>query len=433
MRMYDIIRKKRNGGELTRAETELFINGALSGCVPDYQISALLMAIYFNGMTDSETAILTDVMAHSGDVIDLSQFGRLSVDKHSTGGVGDKTTFIAAPIAAACGCKVTKMSGRGLGFTGGTVDKLQSIPGYHTEISAEDFIKQIESVGMAVVGQSGNLAPADKKIYALRDVTATVESIPLIASSIMSKKIAAGSHNIVLDVKIGSGAFMKTPQDAELLAEKMVTIGKQCGRNTAAVITDMNAPLGSAVGNSLEVAEAAQILRDNTRNDLTEVSLSLAANMISLACDIPFCKAFSRAEDALKSGTAFEVMLRWIAFQGGDISYIENPHIFKKARYVHEVKSRSNGFITSINAECVGTSAMLLGAGRTVMEDIIDHSAGIAIVKKTGERICRGDTLCLLHASDKSKINEAEDLYLRAVAVGDNPPEKKSLIYKVIC
>lgn len=432
MRMCDIIRKKRNGCELTRVETEVFIDGCLSGSVPDYQISALLMAVYFNGMTDRETAVLTDVMAHSGDMIDLSRFRRLSVDKHSTGGVGDKTSFIAAPIAAACGCKVAKMSGRGLGFTGGTVDKLQSIPGYRSEMSAQDFLGQVESVGMAIVGQSGNLAPADKKIYALRDVTATVESIPLIASSIMSKKIAAGSHNIVLDVKVGSGAFMKNLRDAELLAEKMVNIGKRCGRNTAAFITDMNVPLGSAVGNSLEVAEAARILKDNIRNDLTEVSLNLAAGMISLAFEIPFGDAFSRAQSSLENGTAFEVMLRWIACQGGDIRYIENPDLFEKARYVHEVKSPFDGFITSMDCEYIGTAAMLLGAGRAVKEDTIDHSAGIITLKKSGDRVCRGDTLCLMYTSDKSKINEAENVFLKAVTSDDKPAEKKPLIYKTI-
>ena len=322
MRMYDIIHKKREGGELSDREIEFFIKGYTAVEIPDYQASALMMAIYFKGMTDAETVTLTKLMAHSGDTVDLSCLGNLSADKHSTGGVGDKTTLIVAPLAAAMGLKIAKMSGRGLGHTGGTVDKLEAIPGYKTSMSREDFLSCATNCGVCVIGQSGDLTPADKKLYALRDVTATVDSIPLITSSIMSKKLAAGSKNIVLDVKVGSGAFMKTVEDAYNLAEQMVKIGNSCGRKTAAVLTNMDIPLGRAVGNSLEVIEAVELLKGNGEEDLKQVCITLAANMAALALDIDVAKATHRAQEALESGAAFEKMKETLGVKFEEMCYI---------------------------------------------------------------------------------------------------------------
>ncbi len=432
MRMYDIIENKRNGKELTGEEIEFFIKGYTDGIIPDYQASAFCMAVYFKGMTEKETVILTKAMANSGDIVDLSMFGNLSADKHSTGGVGDKTSLIVAPIVASLGAKVTKMSGRGLGHTGGTVDKLESIPGYKTTLSGKEFISQVKNVGMAIIGQSGNLTPADKKLYALRDVTATVDSIPLIVSSIMSKKIAAGSHNIVLDVKCGSGAFMKTLENAEILANEMVKIGKGCGRNTAALITDMDMPLGSAIGNSLEVIEAVKVLKGELDNDLKEVCVALASELISLVLSVPHNEAQKMVNDSIDSGKAYEKMKEWISAQGGDVSFIENTEKFPKAEYSCDILSEIDGYITSMDTEKIGLASVILGAGRECKEDSIDFSAGIMIYKKTGEKIYKGDKIATLFTNNKSSLEDAEKMYRSAACISAVKPEPKPLIYKVI-
>lgn len=432
MRMYDIIENKRNGKELTGEEIEFFIKGYTDGRVPDYQASAFCMAVYFKGMTEKETVILTKAMANSGDTVDLSMFGILSADKHSTGGVGDKTSLIVAPIVASLGAKITKMSGRGLGHTGGTVDKLESIPGYKTTLSGDDFISQVKNVGIAIIGQSGNLTPADKKLYALRDVTATVDSIPLIVSSIMSKKIAAGSHNIVLDVKCGSGAFMKTIEDAEVLANEMVKIGKGCGRNTAALITDMDRPLGSAVGNSLEVIEAVQVLKGKLDNDLKEVCVALSSELISLVFSISHSEALSMVNDSIDSGKAYEKMKEWISAQGGDVSFIENTDKFPKAEYSYDIFSEDDGYISSMDTEKIGLASVILGAGRESKEDSIDFSAGIIIYKKTGEKINKGEAIATLFTNRKESLADAEKVYRSAVFVSSEKPKDKPLIYEII-
>lgn len=432
MRMYDIIQRKRNGEALTNAEIEFFIKGYTDGSIPDYQASALMMAIFFNGMTEEEIVTLTKAMAVSGDTVDLSEFGNLSADKHSTGGVGDKTSLIIAPIVAALGGKVTKMSGRGLGHTGGTVDKLESIPGYNISIPEEQFKSQIHSVGMAVIGQSGNLTPADKKLYALRDVTATVDSIPLIVSSIMSKKIAAGSKNIVLDVKVGSGAFMKTPEDAEILAKEMVKIGKKCGRNISALLTDMDTPLGTAIGNSLEIIEAVDVLKGKVDNDLKKVSLALASELVSLIFGISFEEAEKRAENALESGLAYNKMKEWIKAQGGDVKFIENTELFKKSAHSLEVISEFDGYIESMDAETIGISSVILGAGRTTKDDTIDYSAGIILSKKTGDKVKKGDLLCTLYADNQSLLEPAKEKYLSALKFSDKKPLEKPLVLKIV-
>lgn len=432
MRMYDIILKKRNGEALNREEISYFINGYVSGEIPDYQASALCMAIYFQGMTDEETVILTDCMAHSGDTVDLSSFGALSVDKHSTGGVGDKTSLIISPIVAALGGKVTKMSGRGLGHTGGTVDKLESIPGYRVTMPREEFLKQVEKVGVTVIGQSGNLTPADKKLYALRDVTATVDSIPLITSSIMSKKLAAGSKNIVLDVKAGSGAFMKTVDDAKLLAENMVRIGKSCGRNIAALITDMNRPLGHAVGNALEIIEATEVLRGKSKGDLYEVCIALATEMVMLFKGISFDEAKAQVIHAVDSGAAFEKMKEWISAQGGDVRCLEDTSLFPKASFVTPIISPADGYITAMDTEAIGISAVILGAGRSKKDEPIDYSAGIIISAKTGDRISRGDELGYLYTNLETAIAPAAEKYLSALTIGAEPPQATELIHSIV-
>ena len=431
MRMYDIIAKKRDGGELSDAEIRFFVNGYTAGEIPEYQVSALLMAIYLRGMSENETTSLTQYMAMSGDMVDLSYFGSLSVDKHSTGGVGDKTTLIVAPIAAACGCKVAKMSGRGLGFTGGTADKLEAINGYKTDLSGDEFFNIVNKVGVAVVTQSGNLTPADKKIYALRDVTATVESIPLITSSVMSKKIASGAKNIVLDVKYGSGAFMKTKKDAEILAENMVKIGNLCGRNTAALITNMNVPLGFAIGNSLEVIEAINVLKGKQKGDLREISIALAGNMIALSQNISEQEGIALAQKALDSGKAFLKMREWIAAQGGDTACIDDTSLFKAAEYSMQVKASTGGFISEMNCEKIGVASAVLGAGRITKDDKIDLTAGIILSAKTGDYVSFGDNLATLYSNDKDKLKQAAEIYKSAVHIGGNAV-KETLIYKTV-
>ncbi|MBQ8528660.1 MAG: thymidine phosphorylase [Clostridia bacterium] len=432
MRMYDIITKKKHGEELTESEIRDFVREYTRGALPDYQASALMMAIYFRGMTDRETSALTMAMAESGDILDLSSFGTLTVDKHSTGGVGDKTTLIVAPIAASVGCKVAKMSGRGLGHTGGTVDKLESFPGYDTGLSAEDFFRQVEKVGIAVIGQSGSFAPADKKLYALRDVTATVDSIPLITSSIMSKQLAAGSHSIVLDVKCGSGGFMKTPEDAERLAVGMVNIGKLCGRNIAALITNMDTPLGYAIGNSLEVREAIEVLSGKGPEDLREVCVELAVAMVRLALGLSEGEARERVLSSLEGGEALRTLKVWIAAQGGDASYIDNPELFPKSRIIHKVYSTESGYVARIDAEAVGTASVTLGAGRAEKDEPIDHAAGITLYAKPGDKVEKGELLALLHTDRDEAVKAAESAVLKAITISDEAPEKKPLIYKIV-
>ena len=432
MRMYDIIEKKRNGKALTDNEIKFFIDGYTKGEIPDYQASALCMAIFFRGMNEEETVTLTKCMAESGDMLDLSRFGSLTADKHSTGGVGDKTTLIVAPVVACLGGVVTKMSGRGLGHTGGTVDKLESIPGYRTSLKEEEFISQAENIGIAVIGQTGNLTPADKKLYALRDVTATVDSIPLITASIMSKKLAAGSKNIVLDVKYGSGAFMKTTEDAEILAENMVKIGKGCGRNVTAVLTDMEVPLGSNIGNSLEVKEAINVLQGKQDDELTQVCVTLAAEMISQVKHIGSDEAETLVREAIADGRAFAKMKEWIAAQGADPLCLTDTELLPSAPLIYPVLSDKDGYITKTDAQLIGAAAMILGAGRASKEDKIDFSAGIVLTKKPGDKVKKGDVLCRLHTSDVSKIPSAEQTFRSALSYGDTPPEKQPLIYKII-
>ena len=431
MRMYDIIKTKRDGGRLSDRQIRFAVRGFTDGDIPDYQMSALSMAIWFRGMDREETACLTRAMYESGDRVDLSQFGDKTVDKHSTGGVGDKTSVIVLPIVAACGGICAKMSGRGLGHTGGTVDKLESFPGYKTELSRDEFLKQTADTGIALIGQSGNLTPADKKLYALRDVTATVDSIPLIASSIMSKKLAAGAHSIVLDVKTGSGAFLKTVNEARELAKTMVDIGVSLGRNVCALITDMDAPLGYNIGNALEIKEALEVLRGGGPRDLKEICLALAANMLELSLKISESEALSRAEHAVESGAAFEKLCQWIERQGSDRKYAENPALLPSAGRVLEVKAEKSGYISHMDAESIGICASLLGAGRTVKDAPIDLAAGIVMTKKTGDYINAGEIIAYLHTNLKDDAGAAEK-YLSALTVSDKPPKKSPLIIDII-
>ena len=432
MRMYDIIRKKRDGGELSDEEISFFVSGYTRGEIPDYQASALCMAIFFRGMSERETVALTKFMATSGDTVDLSRFGDFTIDKHSTGGVGDKTSLVICPIVSSLGCKVAKMTGRGLGHTGGTVDKLESIPGYRTTLTEDEFMAQVERVGIALVGQSANLTPADKKLYALRDVTATVDSIPLITSSIMSKKLAAGSKNIVLDVKVGSGAFMKTADDAKLLAENMVKIGKSCGRNIAALLTDMDRPLGNAVGNSLEVIEATEVLRGKKRGDLYDVCVALATEMTALVKKIPAEQARSLVVGSIESGAAFEKMKEWISAQGGDASYLEDTSKFPKAAHVIPIISERDGYISHMNAEQIGIAAAILGAGRASKEDTIDFAAGIILCKKTGDKVMRGNVMAYLHTNVEASIGAATERFTSAISYSDAPVPDETLIHGII-
>lgn len=429
MRMYDLIQKKKQGQRLSREEMEGMIAGFLSGEVPDYQMSAMLMAIYFQGMTDEELSELTMVMAHSGDMVDLSPIKGIKVDKHSTGGVGDKTTLVIAPIVAACGVKVAKMSGRGLGHTGGTVDKLESIPGLRTSIPRQEFFDIVNRTGIAVIGQSGNLAPADKKLYALRDVTATIDSIPLIASSIMSKKLAAGSDGILLDVKTGSGAFMKTLEDSIRLAEKMTAIGTHAGKRCAALITNMDIPLGHAIGNSLEVIESVETLKGRGPADLWQVCLELAANMLVLAGKGNLEECRRLAVEAVEKRTALECLKTMVQAQGGDPTYIEDTDKFDRAPCAFEVKAQRSGFVTHINAEGCGIASVMLGAGRNKKEDAIDFSAGILLKKKYGDRVEAGDTIATLFAAREELFAEAGRLLADSYEIGEKKPEEEPLIY----
>lgn len=432
MRMYDIIDNKKHGKELSFDEIKFFVDGFTDGSVPDYQASALLMAICLKGMSDSEISNLTLCMAQSGDMNDMSKIDGVSCDKHSTGGVGDKTSLIVAPIAASCGLKVAKMSGRGLGHTGGTVDKLESIPGYNTAMASDSFFKQVNKIGISLIGQTGNLAPADKKLYALRDVTATVDDRALISASIMSKKLAAGDKNIVLDVKCGSGAFMKNENDAAALAKTMVGIGKSCGRNIIAVITNMDEPLGRNVGNALEVIEAVDVLRGNGDKSLRELSVYLAANMLSLSFRRDIDECIIEATNALDSGRAFDKFRELVEAQGGDVDYINDTSLFKKDKCVRDILSPCDGYIFSADTGKIGEAAVILGAGREKKDDKIDMAAGIVLRKKTGERVNKGDALVTLYTSCEARADSAEKLYLNSIKIADNPPEKKKLIYGTI-
>ena len=434
MHMYEIINKKKHGQALTTAEIRTVVDGFTSGKIPDYQMSALLMAICFKGMSTQETTDLTMTMADSGDKMDLSSLGNKTIDKHSTGGVGDKTTLIVAPLIAAIGLPVAKMSGRGLGHTGGTIDKLESIPGFRTQLSTIDFLDNVKKHGLCIAGQSGNLVPADKKIYALRDVTATVDSIPLIAASIMSKKIAAGAKYILLDVKTGSGAFMKNLNDARKLAEAMVNIGNGCGRKTAALITDMSAPLGRAIGNNLEIKEVIQVLSccESSPQDLVEVSIELAANMLYLVEHGDLAACHSKVEEALQSGAALAKFAEMVEAQGGDCSYIEKPEKFEVAKYVKQVKSTNNGYVGSIDTEGLGIAAMMLGAGREKPEDKICYSSGIISQVRIGEYVEAGQVMAALHTNDESALTEAEEKLVASIKFTQMQPESVPLIYDKI-
>lgn len=428
MRIYDIIAAKRDNRELSEEEIKFLINGYVNGEVPDYQMSAFLMAVYFNGMTEKECAIFTECMLCSGDIMDLSEIEGIKVDKHSTGGVGDKTTLIVTPVVAACGVKVAKMSGRGLGHTGGTVDKLESIPGMNVALSREKFFEIVKNIGCSVVSQTGNLVPADKKIYALRDVTATVESKFLVASSIMSKKIASGADCIVLDVKCGKGAFMKTDEEAVNLSKIMVNIGKKFNRKVAALITDMNAPLGNAIGNSLEVWESCEVLKGKGPEDLKEVSVCLAANMLYMAGEGSMKECIKAVEICLKNGKAYEKFREMVTAQGGDLSNFDSLINVQKGSMMYEVLSADKGYLVSMDAELLGKASMELGAGREKKEDEIDYKAGIVLYKKIGDKVEKDERLAVFYSSDIDKFSKAEEIFKKSLSYSKHPPEKSPLI-----
>lgn len=432
MNILEIIAKKRDKQKLSKQEIEYFVENYTNGNIADYQASALAMAIYLNGMDEEETTDLTLAMAHSGDILDLSELGTV-VDKHSTGGIGDKVTLILAPIIASLGIPVAKMSGRGLGYTGGTIDKLEAIPGYNTSLTIDQFIKNVKEIGIALMGQTLNLAPADKKLYALRDTTSTTESIPLIASSIMSKKIAAGANKIVLDVTCGSGAFMKNIETATKLAETMKKIGKLAKKETTCVITNMNEPLGKAIGNSLEVIEAIEFLKGNMQPDVKEVILTLGAYMIKLADkgeDIEDNK--QKMLEQIQNGKAFAKLEQWIQKQGGDISYLENTEKFEKAKYVIPVIADRSGYVKSLDAQEIGKASMNLGAGRKKKEDNIDFSVGIILEKKTGNKVEKGENIAFVYANNEKLGQEISQDILNAYTIVDEIVEKKQDILKIV-
>ena len=425
MNMYNIIEKKKNNLNLTKEEIEFVVNGYTSGEIPDYQMSALLMAICINGMNDEEITNLTIAMTNSGNKVDLRELSN-TVDKHSTGGIGDKTTLIITPIVACLGCNVAKMSGRGLGFTGGTIDKLESIPGFRTKLSKEEFINQVKNIGVSVIGQSENIAPADKKIYALRDVTSTVQSIPLIASSIMSKKIASGAKNLVLDVKVGSGAFMKDLESARNLASTMVKIGRNCGINTVAVLTNMDIPLGNKIGNLLEVEEAIDVLNNKGPEDLKNVCICLAATMNSITNNISYEESFKQVKEVLESGKAYNKFKELVIYQGGDLNNLNN-----NPKYSYEIKSLNNGFISNINSENIGKISVSLGAGRMNLNDEIDYTAGVILNKKINDYVNIGDTIATLYTSREIDFKQLENEFLNSIEYSDNKKDIK-LIFDVI-
>ena len=429
----DIIEKKKNGLKLTREELEFFIDGYVKDVIPDYQVSALLMAIVLKGMDDEETAALTTAMLNSGPRMDLSGIKGFKVDKHSTGGVGDDTTLLVAPLVAACGCKVAKMSGRGLGFTGGTLDKLESIPGFNVFLDNETFVKNVSKVGLAIMGQTQDLVPADKKLYALRDVTGTVQSLPLIASSIMSKKIAMGTDAVVLDVKTGNGALMPALKDSIKLADIMVRIGKATGLKTTAVVTDMNQPLGNCIGNALSVEEAIHVLRDNIECDIKTISLTLAAKMLILG---GICESDSEAmmmlEEKLASGQALVKLAQMIKTQGGDPAVVDDTSILPHAKEQIPVCADSAGYVSEIITRDVGSAASLLGAGRMTKEDVIDPAVGIVIKKRLGDYVEKGEELAIFHVNDKKNFEEAVARFKKAYTISKTQPDELPLIYTVI-
>lgn len=432
MRMYDLILKKRNGGELSTEEINFFVDRYTNGEIPDYQVAALLMAIYFQKMNKRETSDLTMAMVNSGDILDLSEIHGIKVDKHSTGGVGDTTTLVLGPMVAALGIPVAKMSGRGLGHTGGTIDKLESFDGFSVEMTKDQFINNVNNIKLAVGGQTGDLAPADKKLYALRDVTGTVDNVSLIASSIMSKKIAAGADAIVLDVKVGDGAFMKTPEAARELATEMVEIGKHVGRNTVAIISDMDQPLGFAVGNALEVKEAIETLRGNGPKDLLELCLTLGSNMVVLAGVAKDTdEARKMLMETITSGKAIEKLKEFVTAQGGDASVIDDISNFHNAKYVIPVKATKSGVVSKIHAENIGLVAMELGAGRATKESIIDLAVGIVLEKKRGDKVNEGDIIAYIHADDEEKGKKAVDGLLANYEISDSVKDIP-LIYDIV-
>lgn len=433
MRMYDLIMKKRNGGVLTKEEIDYMIAGYTDGSIPDYQMSAMMMAIYFKGMTDDETANLTMAMAHSGEMLDLSAIQGIKVDKHSTGGVGDKTSIALAPMVAACGVKIAKMSGRGLGHTGGTIDKLESFKGFSTGITSEHFINQVNRIGISIMGQTLDLAPADKKLYALRDVTATVDNMSLIASSIMSKKLASGADAIVLDVKTGSGAFMKKEEDAFALAKEMVALGRHAGRDTSAVISDMDQPLGYAVGNALEVKEAIETLQGKGPEDFVELCMTLGSRMVMAG---KAADSIEQASDMLKnviaSGAALDKLAEFVEAQGGDSSAVYDTSLLPKALIIEEVLSEKEGYVEKIVCDEVGICSLILGGGRETKESKIDLSVGLVLHKKVGDYVKKGDSLATIHANDADKLTQAKERFLSAYSFNDKPIAKGKFIKGII-
>lgn len=432
MRMYDIILKKRANLPLTDEEIRFVIDGYVKGEIPDYQVSALLMTIVFNGMNARELGTLTLAMAQSGNMVDLSNIDGITVDKHSTGGVGDKTTLIIAPLVAASGGKVAKMSGRGLGHTGGTIDKMESIPNLKVSLEQDAFINQVNKIGLAVIGQSEGLAPADKKLYALRDVTGTVDSIPLIASSVMSKKLASGAQAILLDVKVGSGAFMKNIEDARELAKAMVDIGKENGRSVKAILTDMDRPLGHAIGNALEIREVIDTLKGHGPEDLTHECIIMAAHMLVLSHICDYETALSRVQEALDSGAALERLRMMIDAQDGDSRVIDDESLLAIGKFTYDVTAPQDGYITYMNTEQCGIASVMLGAGRTVKDGPIDYSAGIVMHKKTGDAVRMGERIATLYASDESLFTNAAQTYLAAITIGNTAPKVVDTILDVV-
>jgi pyrimidine-nucleoside phosphorylase len=438
-RFVDVIHKKRKGEELAASEIRAMICDYVEGKIPDYQMSAMLMAICFQGMSDRELTAMTLAMRDSGDVVDLSRIPGIKVDKHSTGGVGDKTTLIVGPMVAACGVPVAKMSGRGLGFTGGTLDKLESIPGFRVDLNEEEFFHAVEKNGISVIGQTGNLAPADKLLYALRDVTGTVESIPLIASSIMSKKLAAGSDKILLDVTTGSGAFIKDLDGSRELARRMTAIGKGAGKETTAMITSMEEPLGYAIGNNLEVKEVIDTLQGNGPEDLKEVCVALAGMMLSMGTETPdgrrtmtYDEGRKKAEKVLESGAAFEKFKEMVKMQKGDLSYIENPEKFPVSPFCGSLKAAEDGWLFSMDTEGIGIAAGLLGAGRETKESTIDFSAGIIMKKKIGDKVKKGDIIANLYTSQEEKLEKAVDFMRGCCRISGEKPEPLKLVVDII-
>ncbi|MDU1844303.1 MAG: pyrimidine-nucleoside phosphorylase [Niallia nealsonii] len=432
LRMVDLIEKKRDGLELTKEEISFIIQGYTDGSIPDYQMSAFAMAVFFRDMTESERAELTMAMVHSGDVIDLSAIEGIKVDKHSTGGVGDTTTLVLGPLVAAVGVPVAKMSGRGLGHTGGTIDKLESVKGFHVEIEKEEFINLVNKNKVAVIGQSGNLTPADKKLYGLRDVTATVNSIPLIASSIMSKKIAAGADAICLDVKTGAGAFMKTLDASRELAEAMVQIGNNVGRKTMAVISDMSQPLGYAIGNALEVKEAIDTLNGNGPEDLTELCLTLGSHMVYLAGKAESTNvAREMLQEVIDNGKALETFKLFLSSQGGDVTVVDNPDLLPSAKFVIELPAKESGYVAEIIADSIGTAAMLLGAGRATKESEIDLAVGLVLRKKIGDKVEAGESLVTIYSNTEDIDDVTKKLY-ENIKLSTNEVKAPTLIYEVI-